>query len=115
MAIRFYMDHHIPRAITAGLRMRGVDVLTSKEDATQQLSDSGLVDRATHLDRVLFTFDEDLLVEATNRQRLGKHFSGLVYAHFQDVSIGGCIRDLEIIAKAGEPTDLEMFVIYLPL
>jgi hypothetical protein len=24
MAIAFYMDHHVPRAITMGLRLRGV-------------------------------------------------------------------------------------------
>lgn len=29
MAIALYMDHHAPRAITVGLRLRGVDVLTA--------------------------------------------------------------------------------------
>ncbi len=29
MALKLYMDHHVPRAITNGLRMRGVDVLTA--------------------------------------------------------------------------------------
>ncbi len=28
--IRLYMDHHVPVAITRGLRRRGVDVLTAK-------------------------------------------------------------------------------------
>lgn len=28
MALALYMDHHVPRAITDGLRLRGVDVLT---------------------------------------------------------------------------------------
>jgi len=28
MPTALYMDHHVPRAITAGLRSRGVDVLT---------------------------------------------------------------------------------------
>ena len=32
MAIALYMDHHVPRAITHGLRLRGVDVLTAFED-----------------------------------------------------------------------------------
>ena len=27
-----YMDHHVPRVITIGLRMRQVDVLTAYED-----------------------------------------------------------------------------------
>ncbi len=32
MPIAFYMDEHIPMAITLGLRMRGVDILTAQED-----------------------------------------------------------------------------------
>ena len=40
-------------------------------------------------------------------------FSGLVYIYLQDVSIGSCIHDLEIISKTGKPEDLENFVIYL--
>ena len=115
MAIKFYMDQHIPRSITSGLRLRGVDVLTTQEDGTEEATDSALLDRATDLARVLFTFDDDLLVEASHRQKLNKHFSGLVYASLQDVSIGKCIRDLEIIAKAGEPAELSDFVVYLPL
>jgi len=63
----------------------------------------------------LFTFDVDLLVEASNRQKLNSPFSGMIYIHLQDVSVGNCISDLEIIAKAGEPDDLENFVVFLPL
>ena len=29
MALKQYMDHHVPRAITIGLRMRNVDVITA--------------------------------------------------------------------------------------
>jgi len=29
MAITLYMNHHVPRAITVGLRLRGVDVMTA--------------------------------------------------------------------------------------
>jgi hypothetical protein len=32
MAVGVYMDVHIPRAITNGLRLRGVDVLTAQQD-----------------------------------------------------------------------------------
>ena len=115
MAIGFYLDQHVPRAIATGLRMRGVNVLTTQEDGTESFADSDLLDRASELGLVLFTFDDDLLVEASNRQKVNRSFRGLVYIHLQDVSVGNCINDLEIIAKAGEPKDLENFVIYLPL
>ncbi len=61
------MDHHVPRAITNGLRLRGVDVLTAHEDKASRLRDPALLDRATELERVLFTQDDDLLTEATQR------------------------------------------------
>lgn len=64
MAIALYMDQHVPRAITVGLRLRGVDVLTAYEDGASELDDLELLDRAAELGRVLFTQDDDLLAEA---------------------------------------------------
>lgn len=46
MPLAFYMDEHIPKAITLGLRLRGVDVLTAQEDGKEGNSDSELLDRA---------------------------------------------------------------------
>ena len=115
MAIALYMDVHIPKAITVGLRFRGVDVLTAQEDNSAELDDSALLDRASFLDRVLFTFDDDLLAEAHKRQSEGIAFPGIIYIHLLEVSIGPCIQDLEIIAKASQPIDLANRVEFLPL
>ncbi len=109
------MDVHIPRAVTIGLRLRGVDVVTAQEDNAARLSDPELLDRATKLGRVLFSQDDDLLREATRRQCAGETFVGIVYAHQLNVTIGRCIEDLFLIAEAGEPTDLENGIEYLPL
>jgi predicted nuclease of predicted toxin-antitoxin system len=115
MAILLYMDQHVPRAITVGLRLRGVDVLTAHEDGASELDDLALLDRASELGRVLFTQDDDLLIEAARRQREGIPFCGIIYAHQLRTSIGACIRDLETIAQAGEPEDLASEVQFLPL
>ena len=61
------MDVHVHAAITEGLRLRGVDVLTAQEDGGRRLRDPALLDRATALGRVLFTQDDDLLREAAER------------------------------------------------
>jgi hypothetical protein len=114
MAIALYMDQHVPRAITTGLRLRGVDVITAYEDGTGRMDDSELLDRAGELGRVLFTQD-DLLAEAAQRQKEGIPFRGVIYTHQLRVSIGTCVHDLEIIAKAGEPGDLINRVEFLPL
>jgi predicted nuclease of predicted toxin-antitoxin system len=115
MAIALYMNQHVPRAITVGLRLRGVDVITAYEDGASDMDDPELLDRAGELERVLFTQDDDLLTEATKRQREGIPFRGVIYAHQLRVSIGTCVHDLEIIAKAGEPEDLSNRVQFLPL
>jgi predicted nuclease of predicted toxin-antitoxin system len=114
MAIALYMDHNVPRAITVGLRLRGIDVITAYEDGTNELDDSALLERANELGRVLFTRDDDLLAEAAIRQRDQVPFAGIIYAHQLRVSIGTCVEDLEFIAKAGEPEDLMNGVQYLP-
>lgn len=115
MAIQLYMDHNVPRSITDGLRVRGVNVITAFEDGTAEVDDPELLGCVSKLGRVLFTRDYNLLQEATKRQRTGISFSGIIYAHQLRISIGDCIRDLEIIAKTGEPEDLRGRVQYLPL
>ena len=115
MAQALYMDVHIPKPITVGLRFRGASVLTAQEDKAAELDDAALLDRASSLGRVLFTFDDDLLAEAHKRQSEGIAFAGVIYIHLLNVSIGPCIEDLEIIAKAAVPEDLANRVEFLPL
>lgn len=115
MPVGLYMDQNVPRAITAGLRLRNVDVVTAFEDNASTLDDPALLSRASALGRVLFSQDDDLLAEATHRQAADISFGGVVYAHQLRVSIGTCIQDLEIIASAGDPEELQQQVLFLPL
>lgn len=115
MSVRLYMDVHIPYAITVGLRLRSVDVVTAQEDGSRRLDDPILLDRAMELGRVLFTQDDDLLVEAKLRQETGVPFAGVIYAHQLSMSIGECVRDLELVSLASEPDEYANCVGYLPL
>lgn len=115
MSVNLYMDVHVPFAITAGLRLRGIDVLTAQEDGTTRLDDGKLLDRAAALKRAIFTRDADFLREATLRQQRGVAFCGVVFAHQLEVSIGQCVSDLELIAKVYEPEDMADRVEFLPL
>ena len=115
MSVTLYMDEHVHRAITVGLRLRGVDVLTAQEDDRRNTPDDVLLDRAAELGRILFSQDEDLLAEAQRRQVKGQLFSGVIYAHQLLATIGVCVRDLELIARAAEPQDLANRVEFLPL
>jgi hypothetical protein len=113
--IKIYMDVHINMAITRGLRKRAVDVLTAQEDRADTLSDPELLDRATLLDRALFTHDVDFLIEATRRQGAGQTFAGVIFARHGAIGIGVCIDELELIAKAEDPTNLANRVTFIPL
>jgi len=59
--------------------------------------------------------DEDLLAEATRRQRAGIPFSGVFYAHQLGITIGRFINDLEMLSVGGEREDYLNRVEYLPL
>lgn len=87
MAVKFYMDEHVPGPITRALRAAGVDVLTVQVgyDATP---DPAVLDRAGQLGRIVFTRDDDFLREATRRQRVGESFAGVIYSHQLGLSIG---------------------------
>ena len=63
------MNHHVPAAITEGLRRRSVDVLTAFEDGASLWDDEKLLARATELGRVLFSQDEDLLAVIVSEGR----------------------------------------------
>lgn len=93
MSLALYMDENVHGAITTGLRLRGVDVLTVQEDDRAGLPDPLVLDRAMELERIVFTQDSDFLIQANRRQAQGLSFAGVVYGHQLLVQIGDCIRD----------------------
>ena len=96
------MDENVHGAITIGLRLRQIDVLTVQEDGYSGADDIIILDRATALKRLIFSQDKDFLIEANNRQVQGREFVGVIYGHQLIISIGDCIRDLELIVKLGK-------------
>jgi hypothetical protein len=104
MPAALYMDVHVPMSITRALRRKGFDILTAQDDGATRLPDPDLLDRASALDRMLFTQDEDFLAEVVHRQRAGRQHATAIYAH-QFEPIGRCVRDLEIILEASTRED----------
>ena len=114
MSVALYMDHHVPAAVTAGLRRRGVDVLTALEDGFAEAEDEALLMRATELRRVLFTHDHDFLAITKAWLRDGREFAGLIFAHPRRVAVGQAVESLELVAKIAEPEDVLNRVDFLP-
>jgi hypothetical protein len=108
------MDVHVPEAVTAGLRQRGVDVLTTQEDSATRLADELLLEQARKLGRVLYSQDKHFLSIVHHWQVANREFAGLVYAHQLSISIGEAVRDLELIAKALDPADMRNRIEFIP-
>ena len=115
MTIRLYMDHHVPGPITDGLRQRDIDVITAHEDGAATFDDDVLLERAGQIGRVLFSQDRDLLVIANSWLVAEREFSGLIYAHQLNITIGRAVRDLELLTQVLEPEDMQNHIEFLPL
>jgi hypothetical protein len=113
--LSFYMDHHIHRAITEGLRRRGIDVLTAFEDGTDEQDDELLLERATSLGRIIVSQDQDFLRIAHRWQSTAREFPGVLYAIQERVDIGQTIEYLELIAVLKSPDEMQNQVEYIPL
>lgn len=115
MSLSFYLDHHVPMAIAAGLRQRQIDVLTAQDDGRADWDDDRLLERALELGRVVFTQDRDFLVLAADWQRQRREFAGMVYGHQLRVTIGGAVHDLAIISTLVSLDEMRNRVEFLPL
>lgn len=115
MSVALYIDHHVNVAITAGLRRRGVEVLTCEEDGTARSEDEEILERATQLGRSVFSQDDDFLALADQWVENGREFAGVIYAHQLGITIGQAVRDLELIAQVLEPEEMTNRIEFLPL
>jgi uncharacterized protein with PIN domain len=106
--IKFYIDEHVPTAVTAGLRLREVDVLTTQEAGLLAASDEEHLALATDEERVLFTQDADFL----RLHAEGISHAGIAYAH-QQTPIGYIVRGLMLIYQVLEPRDMQNHVEFL--
>ena len=88
MAVKLYMDVHVPWAITDQLRIREVDVLTAQEDEADRLPDEELLERANELERAIFSQDIRFKAMAETWQRDGRPFRGLIFGHQLHGTIG---------------------------
>lgn len=88
--IRFLLDEHVPAAVAAGLRQKGVDAATVQELGRSGLSDVAQVQFASTENWVLVTFDPDYLEMA--RQQM--QHSGIVWCVERKYSIGQLVRAL---------------------
>ena len=101
--IRFLIDVHVHSAITAGLRRRGVEVLTCQEAGLGRADDEDILEYALVSNWVVFSQDDDFLKICAMPDL--KH-NGLVYSHKRN-SIGRILSGLLLICEVLEPEEME--------
>jgi hypothetical protein len=103
--IKFYMDEHVPRAVTEGLRRREVDVLAAQEAGMMEAADQEHLAFASEEGRVIFTQDVDFL----RLHAAGRRHAGIVYAP-QRTATGTIVRSLMLIHDVLSPEDMSNHV-----
>jgi uncharacterized protein with PIN domain len=102
ISIKFYTDEHVHPAVIAGLRRRGIDVLSSKDANMLAASDEEHLKLANQENRVIFTQDDDFLKFHAKQMP----HKGIVYAH-QRTPIGQIIQSLMLISQVLDTSDME--------
>ena len=115
MPTRLYLDVHVPLVIGHQLRQRDVDVVHALEEGTSRLEDDDLLELASTQGRVVFTQDIGFWTMAQDWQKRGRSFGGLIFQHQRGTSVGRTVADLEIVAKATEPSEWANWIMLLPL
>ena len=90
--ISFYMDEHVPSALTGALRQYGVDIVTAQDVGLVQTPDEEHLEFAFRERRVLISQDRDFL----RLNRAGYRHSGIAYAR-QRTAIGVMLVGLMLI------------------
>ncbi len=115
MTLAFYADHNVPQAIVSGLRLRGFDVLTAREDGADQRDDELLLERSAALGRFLISEDRDFSGITARWLREGRSFAGVANIPRQRLSVGQILDDLEPIALVEGRDGARNQLVYLPL
>jgi predicted nuclease of predicted toxin-antitoxin system len=108
-AVRCYADQHYPAPVTAGLRRRGIDVLTAQDANLCGASDPDQLAFAAGLGRVLLTFDSDFLAI----HQSGASHAGIVWGPATKYSIGELVRMLVLLHAIVTADEMVNHVEYL--
>ncbi|MBU4320779.1 MAG: DUF5615 family PIN-like protein [Thermodesulfovibrionales bacterium] len=106
--MKIYADENIERSVIEGLRRRGIEVFSAKELGHSGKSDEFHIKKASELKTVILTHDVDFLIIA-----ISTNHNGIIFSHSKNVSIGQCIRGVELIANVLTEEDMENHIEFL--
>lgn len=117
MTLRFAADENFNGKIVRGLFrvVPDLDLVRIQDTSIAGSSDDEVLAWAAREDRVLLTHDVGTMGKAAwERVRAGLPMNGVVEVD-SDQPIGAVITELQLLALAGSPEDLDRQVLFLPL
>ena len=90
MQIRYHLDESVDPAVAIGLRQRGVDATSAREQGLLGASDLAQLNFAVQAGRILVTHDRDFMRIVA----AGTFHRGIAYSPPQSQSIGQIVRRL---------------------
>lgn len=108
-----YADENIEEAIIQGLRRREIKVISSREEGFIGKDDEFHLQRAKQIGAVVLTHDTDFLLIAHRWRSVKREHHGILYAHPQRLSVGDCIRKIELVVQILTDEELKNHIEFL--
>jgi len=106
--MKIYADENIERSIVDGLRRRRIEVISASELGYMGRLDEFHLKKASEMKAVILTHDNDFLIMADSFDH-----SGIIFAHSKNVSVGRCIRGVELIVSILTDKDMKNHIEFL--
>lgn len=108
--MKIYADENIEQSIIEGLRRRKIEVISAKDLGYAGKPDEFHIKKAFEFKAVILTHDIDF-VRIANSSDLSHR--GIIFSHSKDVSVGQCIRGVELLSNVLTDTDMENHIEFL--
>lgn len=107
--IRYYLDENVPVVIAEQLKRKNIEVVTVRDIGYLGDTDTNHLQRATAMNYVLCTHDQDFLRLVAE----GTEHTGIVFGIQNVISIGDWVRGLELVHTVLQAEDMLNHVEYL--
>ncbi len=111
--IKIYSDEDVDIAIAEGLKRRGVKAWSARDAGNLGLTDEEQLQYAFRNKATIFTYDDDFLIVADDWVRKWRKHAGIIYVQRQKLSVGECIRRIELIVDILDAEEMKNHIEFL--
>ena len=111
--IKIYTNENIPESVSEGLKRRGIDAFSVRDCGNLGLADEEHLKWAAKNKATILTHDDDLLRICHKWGEEGKEHWGVIYLPRKKISIGECIRKVELLVSILKAEDIRNQIEFL--